>query len=396
MSTALRSIYLGAVLAAMLAGCSGGSKSSSPSDNSAPPAVVTGKPSTTTSSTPGATDAEKVVNVYNWSDYIDPSVIADFQKESGIKVNYDVFDSNEVLETKLLTGHSNYDVVVPSGPFLAHQLQAGVFQKLNKALLPNWKYLDPGVLAKEAQYDPDNADSVTYMWITSGPGYNVAKINERLPNAPVDSWAMLYDPAVVSKFKDCGVSLLDAPTEVIPTVLIYLGKDPNSNSIEDLQAAEKALMAIQPYIRYVHSSRYIDDLANGETCLALGWSGDVKQAHDRAKDAGKGINIGYNIPKEGAISNYDVMAVPADAPHPNNAHLFMSFLMRSEVAAKNTNLIKYANGDTPTDAINESVRNDPGVYPPPDVLAKLHPEPTRTPEYTRSLTRTWTRFKTGK
>ena len=392
MSTALRSFCFGAVLAAMLAGCSGGSKSSS--DDSAKPAD--GPASTTTSSTAGATDAEKVVNVYNWSDYIDPSVIADFQKEYGIKVNYDVFDSNEVLETRLLTGHSNYDVVVPSGPFLAHQVQAGVFQKLNKALLPNWSNLDPAVMAKEAQYDPGNVYSATYMWITSGPGYNVAKIKELMPDAPVDSWTMLYDPAVVSKFKDCGVSLLDAPTEVIPTVLIYLGKDPNSSSLEDLQAAEKALMAVRPFIRYVHSSRYIDDLANGETCLALGWSGDVKQAHDRANDAGKGINIGYNIPKEGAISNYDVMAVPADAPHPNNAHLFMSFLMRPEVAAKNTNLIKYANGDTPTDAINESVRNDPGVYPPPDVLAKLHPEPTRTPEYTRSLTRTWTRFKTGK
>ena len=392
MSTALRSFCIGAVLAALFAGCSGGSKS--PSDDSAKPAA--GPASTTTSSTPGAQDADKVVNVYNWSDYIDPSVLADFTKEYGIKVNYDVFDSNEVLETRLLTGHSNYDIVVPSGPFLAHQMQAGVFQKLNRALLTNWVDLDPAVMAKEAQYDPGNAYSVTYMWITSGPGYNVAKIKERMPDAPVNSWAMLYDPAVVAKFADCGVSLLDAPTEVIPTVLIYLGKDPNSNSIEDLQAAEKALMAIRPYVRYIHSSRYIDDLANGETCLALGWSGDVKQAHDRAKDAGKGIDIGYNIPKEGAISNYDVMAIPADAPHPNNAHLFMNFLMQPEVAAKSTNLIKYANGDTPTDAINEAVRNDPGVYPPPDVLAKLHPEPTRTLEYTRLLTRTWTQFKTGK
>ena len=377
----------------MLSGCSGGSKS--PSDDSARPAA-SGPASTTTSSTPGATDAEKVVNVYNWSDYIDPSVIADFTKEYGIKVNYDVFDSNEVLETKLLTGHTGYDVVVPSGPFLAHQMQAGVYQQLNKALLSNWKSLDPAVMAKEAQYDPGNVYSVTYMWITSGPGYNMAKIKERMPNAPVDSWAMFYDPAVIAKFADCGVSLLDAPTEVIPTVLIYLGKDPNSSSVEDLQAAEKALLAIRPYIRYVHSSRYIDDLANGETCLALGWSGDVKQAHDRAKDAGKGIDIGYNIPQEGAVSNYDVLGIPADAPHPNNAHLFINFLMRPEIAARNSNLIKYANGDTPTPAINEAVRNDPGVYPPADVQAKLHPEPVRTPEFTRVLTRMWTRFKTGK
>ncbi|MGH8210591.1 MAG: polyamine ABC transporter substrate-binding protein [Steroidobacteraceae bacterium] len=339
---------------------------------------------------------EKVVNVYNWSDYIDPSVVADFQKEYGIKVNYDVFDSNEVLETKLLTGHTNYDVVAPSGPFLARQIQAGVFQKLDKALLPNLEDLDPQIARKEAEYDPGNAYSVTYMWITSGPGYDVAKIKQRLSDAPVDSWRMFYDPAVIAKFADCGVSLLDAPSEVIATVLIYLGKDPNSTAPEDLQAAEKVLMAIRPYVRYVHSSRYIDDLANGEICLALGWSGDVKQAHDRAKDAGKGIDIAYNIPQEGAVSNYDTLAVPADAPHPKNAHLFIDFLLRPAIAARNSNRTKYANGDTPTPAINEAVSNDPGIYPPPQVLAKLHPEPTRTPEYTRLLTRTWTRFKTGK
>jgi putrescine transport system substrate-binding protein len=390
MTTVLRSLCLSAVLATVLAGCSGSSKP--PPDES----TKTASTAAATSASGAPTDADKVVNVYNWSDYIDPTVITDFQKEYGIKVNYDVFDSNEVLETKLLTGHTNYDVAAPSGAFLARQIQAGVFQKLNKSLLPNWKNLDPEVMKKVEQYDPGNAYAVDYMWITSGPGYNVAKIKERMADAPVDSWRMFYDAAVVAKFADCGVSLLDAPSEVVPTVLLYLGKDPNSTSTEDLQAAEKVLMAIRPYIRYVHSSRYIDDLANGETCLALGWSGDVKQAHDRAVDAGKGIDIAYRIPQEGAISNYDVLAIPADAPHPNNAHLFINFLLRPDIAARNTNLVKYANGDTPTPAIHEGVRNDPGVYPPPEVLAKLHPEPTRTPEYTRLLTRTWTRFKTGK
>jgi putrescine transport system substrate-binding protein len=337
-----------------------------------------------------------VVNVYNWSDYIDPTVVTDFPKEYGITVNYDVFDSNEVLETKLLTGHTNYDVVVPSGAFLARQIQAGVYQKLNRAKLPNWKDLDLEVARQASQYDPDNAYAVDFMWITSGPGYNVDKIKQRMPDAPLDSWRMLFDPAVVAKFADCGVSLLDAPTEVISAVLIYLGKDPNSTSTGDMQAVEKALAAIRPYIRYVHSSRYIDDLANGETCLALGWSGDVKQAHDRAKEAGKGIDIGYRIPKEGAVSNYDMLAIPADAPHPNNAHLFINFLMRPGVAARNTNLIKYANGDTPTPDIKEDIRTDPGVYPPPAMLAKLHPEPMRTPDFTRIVTRMWTRFKTNK
>ena len=393
MSTALRSLCLSAVLAALFAGCSGSSKP--PTDESAKPAASAPAAAASASGESIPMDAEKVVNVYNWSDYIDPTVLDDFKKEYGIKVNYDVFDSNEVLETKLLTGHTNYDVVAPSGAFLQRQIQAGVFQKLDRSLLPNWKYLDPEVARKESQYDPDNAYAVDYMWITSGPGYNVAKIKERMADAPVDSWRMLYDPQVVSRFADCGVSLLDAPSEVIPTVLVYLGRDPNSTSKEDLDAAERALTAIRPYIRYVHSSRYIDDLANGETCLALGWSGDIKQAHDRAKDAGKGIDMAYSIPKEGAISNYDVLAIPADAPHPKNAHLFINFLMRPEIAARNTDLVKYANGDTPTPAINEGVRNDPGVYPPPEVLAKLHPEPMRTPEYTRLLTRVWTRFKTG-
>jgi putrescine transport system substrate-binding protein len=363
-------------LAAILAGCGGGAKPPAPGGGTAGP-------------------EEKVVNVYNWSDYVEPHVLEDFTRETGIKVNYDVFDSNEVLETKLLTGHTNYDVVAPSGAFLARQIGAGVLQKLDKSRLPNWKNLDPEVMKKAEQYDPGNQYAVDYMWITSGPGYNVAKIKERMPDAPLDSWRMFYDPAVISKFADCGVSLLDAPTEIIPTVFLYLGKDPNSTSMEDMQAAEKALMAIRPYIRYVHSSRYIDDLANGEICLALGWSGDVKQAHDRAAEAGKGIDIGYKIAKEGAISNYDMFAIPVDAPHPSNAHVFINFMLRPDIAARNTNFLKYANGDTPTPALAEKVRNDPGVYPPPEVLAKLHPEPARTPEYTRLLNRLWTRFKTG-
>jgi putrescine transport system substrate-binding protein len=339
---------------------------------------------------------EKVLNVYNWSDYIEPSVIPQFEKQTGIKVNYDVFDSNEVLETKLLAGHTNYDVVVPSGPFLERQITVGVYRKLDKSLLPNLKNLDPQVQQSAALYDPGNQYAVDYMWITSGPGYNVAKIKARMADAPVDSWRMLYDPAVVAKFKDCGVTILDAPTEVIGTVLLYLGKDPNSQSPEDLQAAERVLLAIRPYIRYIHSSRYIDDLANGEICLALGWSGDVKQAHDRAHEAGKGVDVAYSIPRAGAIKNLDMLAIPADAPHPRNAHLFLNYLLRLDVAATNSNFLKYANGDLPDNAqLNPAVRQDPGIYPPPEVQAKLVPERARTPQFTRLLNRTWTRFKTG-
>jgi putrescine transport system substrate-binding protein len=340
---------------------------------------------------------DKVLNVFNWSDYIQPSVIADFERETGIHVNYDVFDSNEILETKLLTGHTNYDIVVPSGAFLERQLQAEIYQKLDKSLLPNLKNVDPAVARDEALYDPGNQYSVDYMWITSGVGYNAAEIKRRMPDAPLDSWRMVFDPAVASKFADCGISVLDAPSEVVATVLLYIGRNPNSNSPEDLKAAEQVLKAVRPYIRYIDSSRYIDNLANGDICLVMGWSGDIKQAHDRAKEAAKGIDIIYSIPREGAIVNYDVIAIPADAPHVRNAHLFIDYLLRPEVAAQNSNLIKYANAVSPAlQPLDPSVRNDPGVFPPPEVRARLTPERPRPPDYQRLLTRMWTRVKTGK
>lgn len=346
---------------------------------------------------PRTSESEPVVNVDNWSDYIQPTVIADFEKEYGIRVNYDVFDSNEILETKLLTGHTNYDVVVPSGPFLERQIQADIYQKLDKSQLPNLKNIDPEVARAEALYDPGNQYSVDYMWITSGLGYNTAEIRARMPDAPVDSWRMVFDPAVVAHFKDCGVSILDAPSEVVATVLLYSGRNPTSNSPEDLKAAEAVLKAMRPNVRYVDSSRYIDLLANGDICLAMGWSGDIKQAHDRAAEAGKGVDLTYSIPKEGAIANYDVLAIPADAPHVRNAHLFVNYLLRPDVAARNSNLIKYANAVIPSiQPLDAAVVSDPGVYPPAEVRARLTPERPRPPEYQRLLTRMWTRFKTGR
>ncbi|HLY51651.1 MAG TPA: polyamine ABC transporter substrate-binding protein [Steroidobacteraceae bacterium] len=341
-------------------------------------------------------ESERVLNVYNWSDYIQPSVIADFEKEYGIHVNYDVFDSNEILETKLLTGHTNYDLVVPSGAFLERQIEADIYQKLDKSQLPNLKNVDPAVAGAAALYDPGNQYSVDYMWITSGVGYNVAAIQARMPDAPVDSWRMLLDPAVVAHFKDCGISILDAPSEVVATVLLYIGRNPNSDSPADLKAAEALLRTVRPYVRYVDSSRYIDMLANGDICLAMGWSGDVKQARDRAQEAGRGV-IAYSIPKEGAIANYDVLAIPADAPHVHNAHLFINFLLRPDVAARNSNLIKYANALLPgIQPLDPEVASDPGVYPPPAVRARLTPERPRPAAYQRLLTRMWTRFKTGR
>ena len=371
------SSYLGATSLAVLLACTGCSR---PAAHGA-----------------AAEASDKVLNVYNWSDYIQPGVIADFERDTGIHVNYDVFDSNEILETKLLTGHTNYDIVVPSAAFLERQLQADIYQKLDKSLLPNLKNVDPSVSRATALYDPGNQYSVDYMWITSGIGYNVAEIKARMPDAPLDSWRMIFDPQVVSKFADCGVSILDAPSEVVGTVLRYLGRDPNSDSLEDLRAAEQALKSVRPYLRYIDSSRYIDNLANGDVCLVLGWSGDIKQGHDRAKEAGNGIDIRYAIPKEGAMANYDVLAIPADAPHVRNAHLFIDYLLRPEVAAQNSNLIKYANAVSPDlQPLDPAVRSDPGVFPPPEVRARLTPERARPPDYQRLLTRMWTRFKTGK
>lgn len=360
--------------------------------------LVTGcsRPAANTSAD-AATANEKILNVYNWSDYIQPSVIKDFEKETGIHVNYDVFDSNEILETKLLTGHTNYDVVVPSAAFMERQLQADIYRKLDKSLLPNLKNVDPGIQSALAIYDPGNQYAVDYMWITSGVGYNAAAIRQRMPDAPVDSWRMIFDPAVVSRFADCGVSVLDAASEVVATALLYIGRNPNSNSPEDLKAAEQVLKAIRPYIRYVDSSRYIDNLANGDVCLAMGWSGDIKQAHDRAAEANKGVDLVYSIPREGAIVNLDVLVIPADAPHVRNAHLFIDYLLRPAVAAQNSNLIKYANAVSPDlQPLDPLVRNDQGVFPPQEVRARLTPERPRPPEYQRVLTRAWTRFKTGK
>jgi putrescine transport system substrate-binding protein len=352
-------------------------------------------PKTEAAAAPAA--EEKVLNVYNWSDYIESSVIEDFTKETGIKVQYDVFDSNEMLETKLLAGNTGYDIVVPSASFLNRQLQAGVHQKLDKSLLPNLKNVDPSIAQRIEAFDKGNEYSVNYMWGTSGVGYNVKKIAERMKDAPVDSFAMFYDPKVVSKFADCGVTILDAPSEIIGTVLIYLGKDANSEKPEDLAAAEAVLKAVRPYIKNFHSSNYIEQLANGEICLALGWSGDVLQASGRAEEANNGVELSYRIPKEGAVMFFDQLAIPKDAKHPKNAHLFIDYLLRPEVAAKNSSYISYANANAASTAlIDKSVTDNPNVYPPADLMAKLVPDMPESAEFSRSLNRAWTSIKTGK
>jgi putrescine transport system substrate-binding protein len=339
---------------------------------------------------------EMVVNVYNWSDYIAEDTIAKFEAETGIKVNYDVFDSNEIVEAKLLAGNSGYDVVVPSGFFLERQIQAGLFQPLDKSKLPNLANMDPVQMALVAAHDPDNAHSVPYMSFTAGIGYNTAKVKERLGDMPVDSWDLLFKPEVVSKLADCGVTILDSPSEVVATVLNYLGKDPNSESPEDLKAAEDVLLSIRPYVRYFHSSQYIDDLGNGEVCISLGYSGDVFIAADAAAEAGAGVEIAYIIPKEGALSAYDIMAIPADAPHPDNAHKFINFIMKPEIAAAITDYVFYANPNKEATAlVSDEVKSNPGIYPPPEVAAKNFTLKAHSADFDRILTRAWTRIKTG-
>jgi len=358
----------------------------------APPAVAAGPAAPAVD-----TDAEKVVNVYNWSDYIEPTVLDDFTKETGVKVNYEVMDSNELLETKLVAGRTGYDVVVPSASFLARQIKAGVYQKLDKSKLTNLKNLDVDITKRLEVFDPGNEYAVNYMWGTSGVAYNEEAINAAMPNAPVDSFAMFWDPKVISKFAKCGVSVLDAPSEVVGTVLIYLGRDANSEKPEDLAAAEKVLMSVRPYIRTINSAPYIEQLANGEVCLVLGWSGDVLQAKSRAEEAKKPFTIKYNIPKEGAVMFFDNMAIPGDASHVKNAHLFINYMLRAEVAAKNSNFISFANSNAASwPLVTPEVKQNPGIFPTADVMPKLVPDLPETAEFTRQLTRTWTRFRTGK
>ena len=348
----------------------------------------------------GATAGEeKVLNIYNWSDYIAEDTIANFEKETGIKVNYDVFDSNEVLEAKLLAGNTGFDLVVPSLSFLSRQIQAGVFMPLDKSKLTNYKNLDEDLMKRIAALDKDNAHAVPYLWGTTGIGYNVNKVKEVLgDDAPVDSWALIFDPENLKKLKSCGVAFLDAPVEVIPAVLNYLGEDPNTFDTKLIQGkAQDLLMKLRPYITYFHSSQYINDLANGDICVALGWSGDILQAADRAAEAKNGVEVAYVIPKEGAAMWFDMMAIPKDAKHPDNALKFINYILRPDVIAAISNYVWYANPNSASrPLVDKEILDDPGIYPTPETEKKLYTFAVLPPAVDRVYTRTWTRVKTGK
>jgi len=341
-------------------------------------------------------DEEKVLNVYNWSDYVAPDTLAEFTKRTGIKINYDVYDSNEVLEAKLLVGKSGYDVVFPSAmPFLARQAKAGVYRKLDLTKIPNAKGLDPKVMTQLKAADPQNAYALPYMMAGTGVGYIKSKVDPLLPNAPVGSLAMLFDPKVVSALKPCGVTLLDTPDEVFPAALSYIGRDPLSTGEDDLKEAGEVIKKARPGYRYFHSSSYINDLANGAICVAQGYAGDLFQARKRAAEAKNGVEIGIFLPKEGAAFNIDVMAIPKDAPHPDNAHKFIDYLLEPKVVAAITSAVGYANAvPASREFIAKEIVNDPVVYPPADI--KLYSAPLVTPKYERERNRLWTRIKTGR
>jgi len=315
----------------------------------------------------------KVLNVYNWADYIGKSTIADFEAQSGIKVIYDTYDSNEVLETKLLTGNTGYDVVVPSGNFLERQIKTGAFLKLDKSKLPNLANMDPEITRFVADHDPGNQYGIDYMWGTTGIGYNPDLVEKALGTRRIDSWSALFDPKFASKLASCGISMLDAPEDVFEAARIYLGRDPNSEREEDLAAAEKLLDAVRPYVRYFHSSQHVNDLASGEICVSLSWSGLILQARDRGAAASR-----------------------PDAPHPENAYAFIDYLMDPPVIAKVSNEIGYANGNaSATPLLDSALRSDPGVYPGKDVLKTLHRSRLKSQEFSRLQNRAWTRIKSG-
>lgn len=341
---------------------------------------------------------EPVLNVYNWSDYVAKNTLERFTKETGIKVNYDIYDSNEVLDTKLMTGKSGYDVVFPSAsPFFAQQVKAGVYRPLDKTKLPNAAGLEKMVMATLTKVDPGNEYGVPYLMAATAVGYNVEKLKAVMPEAPIGSWKMLFDPAALEKLKACGVTLLDTPTEVVPAMLAHLKLNPVSDSPIDLDDAMKALTPLRPYYKYIHSSKYINDLANGNICVAHGYAGDLVQARNRGREAKKKQDIAIFIPKEGAEVNIDVMAIPKDAKHPDNAHAFINFLLRPDVIGDITNQTGYANAvPSSVKHVLYDIKSDPVIYPPAEVQLKLFTLPISSKEYDHNRARAWTKFRTAK
>ena len=338
------------------------------------------------------------LHIYNWSDYIAEDTIANFQKETGIKVTYDVYDSNEVLETKLFSGRSGYDLVFPTArPFAARQLQGNIYQALDKSRIANLANLDPVIMKSLVDLDAGNQHFVPYMWGTTGIGINVTKVKQILgSDVPLDTWALIFDPEITKKLSACGISIMDDPTEVFTAARAYLNLDTHDHSKANIDAATALLQAVRPNIRYFHNSQYITDLANGDICVAHGYSGDMFQARDRATEAQNGVEIAYVVPSEGAVVWTDVMAIPADAKNVAEAHQFIEYLMKPEVIAQVTNYVSYANANVKaTPLVDTAISSDPGIYPAASTVEKLIVLGVPTTAESRTMNRNWTRVKTN-
>lgn len=345
----------------------------------------------------GPARAAGEVRIYNWSDYIDPEILRAFTAETGIKVVYDTYDNNEILEAKLLAGKTGYDLVVPTGTFLARQIQAGLFRELDRAKLPNWSNLDEDLLARVAKYDPGNRHAFVYMWGTSGIAYNVAKVKKALGEVPVDSWSLLFDPKYTAKLKDCGIYLLDAPEDVFASVLRWLGEDPDSKDPKVLEKAAEALKKVRPHVRRFHSSETINAMAGGDICIAMMYSGDAGIARTRGAEAKRKQEIRYVVPKEGALLWFDMMAIPKDAPNPENAHRFMNYIMEPAVIAKASNFVTYPNGNREgMKLVDPEVSSDPNLFPTAEVKEKLFVITPHDQRTQRVVTRLWTAITKGR
>ncbi|WP_372786888.1 polyamine ABC transporter substrate-binding protein [Phenylobacterium sp.] len=346
---------------------------------------------------PAATAAASgTLSIDNWSDYIDPALLAQFSKETGIKVRYDTFDSNEVLETKVLQGHTGYDLVVPSNHNVPRYIAAKAIQPLDKAKLTGLDKLAPDVMAHMEPFDPGAKYAVPYMQGTIGIGYNIDAVAKRLPGVKIDSWAVVFDPKNMAKLKDCGVYFLDASEDMFAVALNYLGKDPNSHDPKDYAAATDLLLKVRPYVRKFHSSEYIDALANGDICVAIGYSGDVLQAKSRAEEAKNKVKLAYSVPKEGSQVWFDVFTIPVDAPNAAAAYSFLNFMLKPDIIARASNYTKYANANSAATAlVDPSVKNDPAAYPPPELAKRLFVTTTKDQALLRDVNRQWTKVTTG-
>jgi len=349
---------------------------------------------TRSSQSSATSDDKKVLNLYIWADYLAPDTISSFEGLTGIKVRVSYFDSNETLESRILTGNSGFDVVVPAAHFFQRQIRVGAYLSLDKKQLPNLANLDPAIMARVALNDPGNAHGVVYAWGTYGISYNEKMVAQALPNVPLNSWRLIFDPTFAAKLAKCGINLLDTPAGVTRVVLKYLGKNPNAPSAQDLAEVETVLSKIRPYIRNIDSSNYTEALANGDICIAFTYSADAVQARTRAREAKNGIQIDYVVPEEGSLLWFDMLAIPRDAPHVANAYLFINYLMNPRVIANISNFIGFANANSgASPLLNASIASDPAIYPPPDQQQRLFVQLEDTPEQTRAVTRIWQKFK---